>query len=395
MYGLTLVLILAIVGGLIAYIGDKIGMKVGRKRLTLFGLRPKHTSILITIVTGIFIAASSITVLSIVSQDVRTALFEMKAIQEALTVSQLQLEESTSRYEQMERSLESVVEERDKAAQELDAAQADMEVVLSEYNQVVDDLEMARNELEVKRERVDEFREMIERLEVRRAELEEGIEYLLNEYKYLADQYVILEDQMRGGNLVFRADEIIYDQVFEAGKPLGEVSDALVEFLREADKVALRRGARTEEDGDSALKLQQDVFDFAAHTLHLQDGYYVVRAISKSNTLLNEPVVTYLELIPNDILFLENTVLVESVIDTGSDVDKQILNLIGEANQLAIREGMITQEGAAVEVALESFLNAIQRAREHKGEVEIQGIVMEDTWAAFGPIKLELKVNPL
>ncbi|NLM95576.1 MAG: DUF3084 domain-containing protein, partial [Firmicutes bacterium] len=83
MYGMMLIMILAITGGVIAYLGDRIGMKVGRKRLTLFGLRPKHTSILITILTGVFIATATLVVLTFVSEDVRTALFHMKEIQEA------------------------------------------------------------------------------------------------------------------------------------------------------------------------------------------------------------------------------------------------------------------------------------------------------------------------
>ena len=56
---MMLIVILAITGGVIAYLGDRIGMKIGRKRLTLFGLRPKHTSILITILTGVFIATAT------------------------------------------------------------------------------------------------------------------------------------------------------------------------------------------------------------------------------------------------------------------------------------------------------------------------------------------------
>ncbi|NLY29803.1 MAG: DUF3084 domain-containing protein, partial [Firmicutes bacterium] len=36
MYGVTLIVVLGLVGGAIAYIGDRIGMKVGRSRLSLF-----------------------------------------------------------------------------------------------------------------------------------------------------------------------------------------------------------------------------------------------------------------------------------------------------------------------------------------------------------------------
>ena len=61
---------LVVIGGIIAFIGDRIGMKVGKKRLSIFGLRPKHTSMLITVITGIVVAATSVLVMSIVSQDV-------------------------------------------------------------------------------------------------------------------------------------------------------------------------------------------------------------------------------------------------------------------------------------------------------------------------------------
>ncbi len=61
--------------GLIAYLGDLVGRKVGKKRLTLFGLRPRYTSVIITVITGILIAAFSITLIFTAFSNVRTALF--------------------------------------------------------------------------------------------------------------------------------------------------------------------------------------------------------------------------------------------------------------------------------------------------------------------------------
>lgn len=57
--GLKILVIIAIMGGLIAYMGDKLGTKVGKRRMSLFGLRPKHTSIIVTIVTGLLVAAAN------------------------------------------------------------------------------------------------------------------------------------------------------------------------------------------------------------------------------------------------------------------------------------------------------------------------------------------------
>ena len=82
MVGVKIILLLAIMGGAIAFMGDKLGSKIGKKRLTVFGLRPHYTSILITILTGILVAATTMAVITASSQEARTALFGMKKIRE-------------------------------------------------------------------------------------------------------------------------------------------------------------------------------------------------------------------------------------------------------------------------------------------------------------------------
>ena len=80
MDGIILILVLILMGGAIAFIGDRLGSKVGKKKLSLFGLRPKHTSTVVTIVTGILIVTATFGILTAVSQDVRTALFGMEKL---------------------------------------------------------------------------------------------------------------------------------------------------------------------------------------------------------------------------------------------------------------------------------------------------------------------------
>ena len=80
MYGFPLVIILVFIGGLIAYLGDRIGMKVGKNRLSLFGLRPKYSSIIITIITGVLIAVFSLGVMLTASEKARIAVFRLDQI---------------------------------------------------------------------------------------------------------------------------------------------------------------------------------------------------------------------------------------------------------------------------------------------------------------------------
>ena len=75
--GIAIVLVLISMGGLIAFLGDRIGSKVGKKRMTLFGLRPKYTSIIVIIISGALISLSTISVMVVVKENIRDDLFVM------------------------------------------------------------------------------------------------------------------------------------------------------------------------------------------------------------------------------------------------------------------------------------------------------------------------------
>jgi uncharacterized protein (DUF3084 family) len=69
---LTLGMLVAICG-FIAYSGDLLGRRLGKRRLTLWGLRPRHTAIVSTVVTGMGIAVLTLGALFGLSAGVRRA----------------------------------------------------------------------------------------------------------------------------------------------------------------------------------------------------------------------------------------------------------------------------------------------------------------------------------
>ena len=77
MGGLLVVLIIIVMAGAIAYVGDRVGHQVGRKRLTLFGLRPKYTSTIVAVGTGMIIALIVTLGALAASSYVRTAFFRL------------------------------------------------------------------------------------------------------------------------------------------------------------------------------------------------------------------------------------------------------------------------------------------------------------------------------
>ena len=82
MAGYLLIVSILLLGGVIATVGDRLGYKVGKARLSLFNMRPRNTAVLITILTGGFISASTLGILFAVSDPLRTGVFELEEIQQ-------------------------------------------------------------------------------------------------------------------------------------------------------------------------------------------------------------------------------------------------------------------------------------------------------------------------
>ncbi|MEO9169910.1 MAG: DUF3084 domain-containing protein [Candidatus Baltobacteraceae bacterium] len=78
--GTGTILIIMAVAGAIAYVGDRVGHQVGRKRLTLFGIRPRYTSTIVAIGTGMLIAFIVTMIAILASQQVKTAFFKLNQI---------------------------------------------------------------------------------------------------------------------------------------------------------------------------------------------------------------------------------------------------------------------------------------------------------------------------
>ncbi len=125
---LLLVLMVAM-GGFVSYYGDLQGRRWGRKRVSWFGLRPKHTAILITIITGSTISLLSIAILFAISAPVREVILhgEQAIVENRLLVHQqskitTQLKLTESQVEQAKRDLTGTQQELHAQHHALDSA---------------------------------------------------------------------------------------------------------------------------------------------------------------------------------------------------------------------------------------------------------------------------------
>ncbi|MDO4987481.1 MAG: DUF3084 domain-containing protein [Synergistes sp.] len=125
---------------LVSFIGDVVGMKLGKKRITLLGLRPKYTSRIISVLTGLGIAVVVMVGLSLASEQVRTALFSMQFVQRQLLTMRDQLRTNQDTMYKMEVDL---LQSRG----DLSDRERELDSVSTKLKEEMDNLQRARSDL--------------------------------------------------------------------------------------------------------------------------------------------------------------------------------------------------------------------------------------------------------
>lgn len=118
--GYILIVAILVLGGVIATVGDRIGTRVGKARLSLFNLRPRKTAVLVTILTGGIISASTLGIMLAVSEQLRTGLFELGNIQKNLAKAREELDQARNQRSQVEKELKKARSDQTAAQQSLD-----------------------------------------------------------------------------------------------------------------------------------------------------------------------------------------------------------------------------------------------------------------------------------
>jgi uncharacterized protein (DUF3084 family) len=106
-------------GGLLAVLGDYLGSKIGKARLRLFNLRPRQTAQVVTILTGTFIAASTLAINFALSKPLRQGVFELQSILKQLRTATADLNKVAAEKQQVEKHLTAAKQEQEAVGKRL------------------------------------------------------------------------------------------------------------------------------------------------------------------------------------------------------------------------------------------------------------------------------------
>ncbi|MBM6726718.1 DUF3084 domain-containing protein [Megamonas funiformis] len=396
MYGIMLIVVLVLTGGVIAFIGDRLGSKVGKKKLSLFGLRPRHTSILVTIITGILITTVTFGILAIASKDVRTALFGMNKLKEELNEKQSMLEEASGALVNVKNDLNTTKEEYAKSKKDLEETQEDLEIAQQAA-------ELLRQEQVALQNRNQELWSDNQTLIEHNQSLAENNQFLLANNESLKADNLELEktnndlqegiENIRERPIIYRVGELLASGVIKKTDDPVKIQNDLNQIIALANsKIIDRLGTEGSKDGVWIYPIE---YQKAMDRLKQAKGDTVIRLIVAANLVKGDPVLTELEMHPNRVVYQENEFVYQKIYNVpidGSNSEMLISDFLRNVNMTAINNGILPNPlTGTVGVINGNQIYAIEKAlAENRGkDVLISAFAASDT-EVLGPLRLHI-----
>lgn len=342
MTGWLLILILLVLGGVLSTLGDRLGSRVGKARLSLFGLRPRRTAIVITVLTGSLISALSLGLLLLVSRQLRVGLFELNALQAKLRASRNDLAQSRQAQANASRELNQAQGDAHRARGELAAAKDKAD----QLRKALVPLQQQRQRLEAERQRLSQdirARDSeIQRTERELSSVRKQISQGEAELRKLEQQ----RNALRLGNVVLSSGQPLATATLRLDTP-NQAKQVIDQLLREANQQAFQRVLPGETPNRQILLVPRPDIQ-RLETIIKKPGTWVVTIRSAANVLLGEKVVYAVpDARPNTTVVQKDTVLARTALETSetdSDTIRTRLNLLlASALAEAQRRGSLMQ----------------------------------------------------
>ncbi len=403
MYGAVLILSLIVTGGVIAFIGDRLGTKIGKKRLSIFGLRPRHTSIIITIFTGAFITTMTFVALAATSENVRTALFGMEELKREMKERSEALSNTTELLRAAELEQEATNESLTKTKDEMTALKKEQETLLAESEKLKEGNEKLLAINEALKAETEELAANNERIAKENAELTEKNESLVKSNTALEKRADALQTgliTMREGDIVIRANEVLASGVIKGGRSKAEVEADFAALANLASRnISARYGINV---SDSDIWIYPPEYEAAVNEIVKSKTDSVVRILAAGNLLRGEAVRTSLEVYPNSIIYQKDEFIIArayTIRDDNPDMyEKMLMDFLAQINAEAVRRGILADpvKGTVGVMDSQEFYTILNGVRSLRGNIVLSAYAKHAT-DALGPLELNVrweKMNP-
>ncbi len=395
MSGWLLILALLVLGGALSTLGDRLGTRVGKARLSLFQLRPRKTAVLITVLTGSLISALSLGLMLLVSERLRVGLFQLDQIEhrlrksrQALGRSQEELQRSQAELATSRQELRSAESGRRQAQVRLGQAERRAQALRSELQPLV----RQRAALEQERDRLSkDISAKDADIRRNRAELEKVTQRIAagaKELKQLETNLIAL----RRGDVVISSGQTLATAKINLQKA-SQAREVIEALLRQANLAAYQRVLPGEQPNRQILLVPRG--DIAKlEEIISRRGSWVVSLVSAANVLKGErQVLAFPDVRPNRQVIRRGEQMATTVLEgeeTGPEAVRSRLNLLlAAAFTKAQRQGSLA-DGLQFDVGSFNRLGLELSNRPAGQQVRLEAVAGRDSDIA-DPVVVELR----
>ena len=292
-----LILIVVAISATMSYVGDIMGKKIGKKRISILRLRPRHTSTVVTIFTGMAVALLSLAAAAYSSESIKMAIFGHNILTRQMTALTTEV-----------RILE---DEHERMTFDLDLSQFELSAIRAEKDRI--DIEVSA------------LREETEALKLGLEELRFG-RVIAYQGEMLA-QTSIEQDE----NGVYNLDEAVEELIAKSG----EYIDMKLAELRVVNDL---------EGAGAEITVTSEMRSDLENRLSSERGRKVLRLTAPANVTMGQMLEGFVNMYDSNLVFTEGEVLRQETIrfvDNHEDAADIIYRMLRSINRPAVSRGIL------------------------------------------------------
>ena len=380
-----LILALLLLGGVLAVMGDRLGTRIGKARLSFLRMRPRRTAVVFTAITGSLISALSFAMLITINDRWRRGLFELGRIEESLWTTRENLDETRNTLGSVQDDL--VTSRKALAGAERSRNQAEAEVQdLAERTDRLQtqtrELQQAIKVLDGQRQQLldeqDRLTQAVQRRDRELGELQEKIDTQVNALDALRRSITAL----RRGDVAIASNEPLAMAKVTLPRP-SEAHVAINSLLNRANQAAYERLLPGQQPTRQLIYIPTS--EVEKITRDLQDGdAWIVTIRSANNVLLGEnSLLAFADVRPSRQVLEAGQILASTVVEederSPEAVNQRLSLLLATARNQANRLGALNTQVVLDDEALTALVWTLASRTDPQATLEAFSLQDSDT----------------
>ena len=292
-----LIMIVVAISATMSYVGDILGKKIGKKRISILHLRPRHTSTVITIFMGMAVALLSLAAAAYSSESVRIAVFGHNIMARQMTA--------------LTNEVRTLEDERDLMMFSLDTSQFELSSIRREKEMVETEVAALKEETET---------------------LQRGLEELR------FGRVIVYQGEMLAQTPVEQDEDGVYN--------LNETIDELIAASREYldNKIAELWNPDEGDRGQTGVIVTPEMRSGIESRLRSAQGRKVLRMTAPANVTIGHTLEGVVDIFDSSLVFGEGEVLIQERIigaDRHEDSADILYTMLRRVNTSAVSRGVL------------------------------------------------------